>query len=502
MRRFWLTVLGAFLGAAAAVLVELPRLPPLETIRADDYVVDSGGEPSRRRPNAPEPAVARAAEAARPGPSPSLAPPPAPSPTAVWLYGRLPDRALTEHYRVHGDLGDDEAAAAALWLEERYPEFVTRFGAAPSLATTDGRLSVFLYRDRSVYRLGPPEHVVPWPGERRGFVDDGARAHVEWGDDPVAGTAVLAHEAAHQLHRLALGEGGPYWYREGVAHDLAWDWERRVEPESGPLVTAAPPAGELLVLGFYDAMADGSVDLARLLAGEESGLDDEWERRGLGLVIVRYFRSPAGERHATWFEEFERRVAVDDTPPPPPAGMLVGLREELLDFARTLRPPNRLRATLQLRDGGRREVEQETSSLFVPLMQRPDKGTARLSFQTSPLRPGEFVGFAIGDGDTPGLVLRVDQHGAYLTVERRVDGELRELTRTGARARVRAIELGLAWTADGEVRVDRNGIELYRGTPSVEADWRSVGVYMTAGRRSRFSPSFHFREVVTETVGR
>lgn len=500
MRRLWWTVLGLLLGTLAALLPEvLPEhLPPIQMLYVDAIALDVS--------RAAAPPAAAGYDTGSAGATPLAGARPrlaslTRDPAVAWIENRLARCATGEHYRVHTDLPLLEAEAALAILERWHPRFRARFAADPSPSTADGLLPVYVYSDRVVYRLGPSHGSRPWPPERAGYYDPRGFAQVERGVDAALFEATLVHEAAHQFHRLALGAGGPLWYSEGVAHDLAWELESLAddEVEIAPLARVGPRPVERRLLGGYAALLENRVDLAELLAGKSVLEQDEAAARGLGFVLVRFLRHGADGRYRQWFDGFERAVAEQRTPPPFALVPLKQLREELLTFALGLRPPMATQIAWS-GDEVAGELAVDGERACVPMLEWPRAGQSAKLTALVNAAVGESVGFALCTRDgQPRWILRFDPQGSFLVIERVAGERIVPVAEAEARARVRpplSIELSVA--ADGTVSVARSGIELHHGPLMADPADLVLGFYAQAGARSRFRPTFAFQKVTAQ----
>ncbi|MFG0317779.1 MAG: hypothetical protein ACF8XB_10935 [Planctomycetota bacterium JB042] len=509
-RGLLLCVLAPIVGGALAVLLHDPSPAAAPTVAPP--------------PAAPAVAAAPDADDREDGPTSGPAEPPpapeaAPAPTertsvwanaAAWLEREMPFEAVGTRYRVWTDVSVGTARRALRVLEPLHATFVERFGADAVASTPDGRLPILVYGSRRKYAENPVAEGTRWPVDADGdpyggFYDHRGNVHVSYGDG--AGFERLCvHEAAHQFQALAAATPAailsPFWWVEGVAHDLQYPRDDDVTPSERERALLRAAAAYLHRVPDWTEALRG-----RPLPRAES----ETERRGVGFVLVRYLRTGEDGRYAEWFRTFERTMARGGPLPRPPATgreANASFRESVVRFTRALRHDGRATSLHYRVDGGdgaqlRTTRGTATRAALGKGPWRDETTLVRFSL-VHPLRSGDEIGVAIGErGDGVETVVRFDHHASVVTIERRRgDGSsaTRDLRSAGVRVLTGGDRYAVSSDGDGPVRVEREGLTIGTGVLDLAPGRGTVSLFARAGDLAEDHAAFRLAGVSIETA--
>lgn len=400
------------------------------------------------------------------------------------LVAVLPFVARGPHYVVQTDVSERVADDSLRLLEAAWPLFRARFGRDAVAKSRDGRLPIFIYSCRDVYRFRRYPGMEPWVDRASGFYDRiHGIGHVEYAPQPYSQHRLVLHEASHQYHYLSLGKGRrdifPRWYVEGVANDLErheWDGRRlRIGIEATPFTVGHE---DIAAAAFRAA----PFDLMRLLdGGALSWIPDDRDRRAIGFVLVRYLRQ---SRFADWFARFEERVSAGLRAPSFPTDVLMSdVVDDLIRYADSIRPARSTPQYEWQRRGDDVEACVRTgSSGSWPLFERDDElAPVSMSFVVeSELLDTDGIGFVVGFRDAMNYTVVVFKRQLeQLLITTRENGvwsreQYFDLDPIGD---PRGVELRLEVDEDGALRVIRGGDVVVTDEEPVESFAGHVGLW-------------------------
>ncbi len=386
------------------------------------------------------------------------------------LVDALPHVARGEHYVVHTDVSEHVADDSLQLLEAAWPLFCERFGREAVAKSRDGRLPIFIYGCRDVYRFRRYPGMEPWVDRASGFYDRiHGIGHVEYASFPYSQRRLVLHEAAHQFHYLSLGKGRrdifPRWYVEGVANDLErHEWDGR-QLRLGVHETPFTVGHEDIALAWFQSP---QFDLPRVLGGSAlSWIEDDRDRRAVGFVLVRYLRQ---SRFADWFARFEQCVSAGIRAPSfPREARLRDVQDDVIRFAQSILPARSTPQYEWRRRADRVEACVRTgSSGFWPFLERVDDAVpVSIGFEVdSELFDSDGIGFVVGYRDSMNYTVVVFKRRLeQLLITTRENGswsreryfDLDPVSEPRGAREARGIDLELELTAGGTIRVAREG---------------------------------------------